>query len=83
VCDVYNHLESIRLYDVWCDFLILKIPTIYLDRVRSTKKSDSTCKNTSIKHLKIEIEFFLVLCWSCGRGTVNSTAGVSYSPSGP
>ena len=26
------------------------------------KKTDSTCKNTSIKHLKIEIEFFGVGC---------------------
>jgi len=53
---------QLSLYDlhVWCDFKILKRPTIYLDPVGVHKKSDSTCKNTSIKHLKIEIEIFWV-----------------------
>ena len=36
---------------------VLKKSIISLERRRSTRNSDSTCKDTSIKHLKIEIEF--------------------------
>ena len=36
---------------------VLKKSIISLDRGRTTRNSDSTCKDTSIKHLKIEIEF--------------------------
>ena len=63
---------QLSLYDlhVWCDFKILKRPTIYLDPAGVHKKSDSACKNTSIKHLKIEIEFFgsaALGSWPCVR----------------
>ena len=36
---------------------VLKKSIISLERRRSIRNSDSTCKDTSIKHLKIEIEF--------------------------
>ena len=36
---------------------VLKKSIISLDPGGSTRNSDSTCKDTSIKHLKIEIEF--------------------------
>ena len=56
--DVYNWAYTIYMYGVifkyWKDRLFIWTES------GPQKKSDSTCKNTSIKHLKIEIEIFWV-----------------------